>query len=451
MTGAPVAAPPSDTATPPLGTGWRLYCDRRVLVVLALGFASGLPLLLTYSTLSAWLKSAGVSRTEIGLFALVGTPYALKMLWAPLFDTLSIPILTRRLGRRRSWGLAVQALLMLAILGLGSSHPPHALLPMAVLAIAVAVLSASQDIVIDAYRVESLPPALQGPGAGVVQVGYRVAMLVAGAGTLYIAAAFGWFAGYAAMAALLGVGMAVFLLAPEPPAPAPPPARDGHATAGARLLAWGRVAVVRPLADFTARRGWLAVLVLVVTYKLGEAMAGSMANTLYIELGFSLDEIATVSKLFGFGATVIGSLLGGALVARLGGLRALLLFGVLQSLGNLFYVLQAQSGHDVRVLALCVFAENLTGGMAGSAMIAYLSGLCSLAYTATQYALLSALSAVGRTLFASVSGGLADLLGWSDFFLVATLATAPALLLLLWMMRQTPTAPDTLAPGNDKG
>jgi PAT family beta-lactamase induction signal transducer AmpG len=196
-----------------------------------------------------------------------------------------------------------------------------------------------------------------------------------------------------------------------------------------------------------ARKGWVPVLVFVIGYKLGEAMAGAMANPLYVELGYSADEVATVSKLFGFVATVAGSIVGGALVVRWGPMRALLVFGVLQSLGNLFYVVQALAGHDLRALALCVFAENLTAGMAGSALVAYISGLCNTAYTATQYALLSSLTAVGRTLFASASGKLADLLGWVDFFLLTTFATAPALLLLLWLMRRPPAATATQPVG----
>jgi PAT family beta-lactamase induction signal transducer AmpG len=214
------------------------------------------------------------------------------------------------------------------------------------------------------------------------------------------------------------------------------------------VAAWLYGAVVCPFADFMTRPGWLLVLLFVVGYKLGEAMAGAMANTLYVELGFSLDEIATVSKVFGFGATVVGVLSGGALVARFGVMPSLLAFGVLQSLGNLFYVLQAVSGHNIYVLALCVAAENLTAGMAGSAMVAYLSGLCNVAYTATQYALLSSLSAVGRTLFASTSGKLADTLGWPNFFAFTTVATVPALLLLLWMMRRRPVAVGAGAPAS---
>jgi len=206
--------------------------------------------------------------------------------------------------------------------------------------------------------------------------------------------------------------------------------------APAKVAAWLYGAVVCPFADFMARPAWWAVLLFVIGYKMGEAMAGAMANTLYIEMGFALDEIAWVSKIFGFGATVAGTVIGGALVARLGIMRALLVFGVLQSLGNLFYVVQALAGHNLWALAFCVAAENLTAGMAGSALVAYISGLCNLAYTATQYALLSSLTAVGRTLFASASGKLADMFGWVDFFLLTTVVTLPALLILPWLMRQ---------------
>ena len=414
--------------------GWRLYVDRRVIAVALLGFSSGLPYLLVFSTLSAWLTGKGVDLRTIGFFALVRVPYTLKPLWSPLIDRMPLPFLTRWLGRRRGWGLLIQALLIVAVLALGSCDPGGDLRILAVAAVAVAFLAASQDIVVDAYRIELLTPVLQGPGAGAVQTGYRIGMLVAGAGALYVASAFGWFAAYATMAALLTLGMAVLLAYPEPKTPAVPIA---VAAAGGGV-AWLRAAYVGPLADFVGRRGWLAVVALVVGYKLGEALAGMMAMPLYLKLGYSLPEIATISKIFGFGATVAGNLLGGMLVVRLGVMRALLIFGVAQSLGNLFYVLQAVSGHDLRVLALCVFAENLTGGMAGAAMVTYLSGLCNVSYTATQYALLSALAAVGTTVLASTSGGLALALGWTDFFLLTTVVTLPALSLLVWMMRRQP-------------
>src|SRR6202167_3159383 len=426
-------------------TAWRRsleqYTDRRVLLILPLGFASGLPLLLTFSTLSAWLATAGVSRATIGAFALIGTPYAFKFLWSPLIDRLPPPI---PIGRRRGCGIAIQLALIAATLALGSCNPKTDLARMEALALLVAFLSASQDVVIDAYRVEILAPDQQGPGAAMIQTGYRVAMLVAGAGALVIAARFGWFAAYATMAALLSVGMLVFIFGPEPTIP--PEAQPHTASRGFDAIReWFATAVAGPFADFMKRPLWPAIVIFIVGYKLGEAMAGVMATPLYISLGFTLNEIATVSKLAGFFATVVGALVGGVVAVRLGVWRALLLCGVLQSAGNLFYVLQAVGGHRLDYLALCVAAENLTGAMAGTALVAYLSGLCSPAFTATQYALLSSLAAVGRTLVASSGGVLAERLGWVPFFIVTTVATVPALLLLIWIARRSAMQSDRQA------
>jgi PAT family beta-lactamase induction signal transducer AmpG len=382
--------------------------------------------------LSAWFASVGVSRATIGAFALVGTPYAFKFLWSPLIDRLPPPI---PIGRRRGWGLAIQLALIAATLALGACDPKLHVARMAALAILVAFLSASQDVVIDAYRVEILTADQQGPGAAMIQTGYRIAMLVSGAGALIIAARFGWFAAYATVAALLAVGMLVFIFGPEPAIPvnAQPHAPTGRLDA---IREWLATAVVEPFADFMLRPRWLAIVIFIVGYKLGEALAGVMANPLYISLGFSLDQIAYVSKLVGFFATVAGALVGGVVATKLGVMRALILCGVLQSAGNLFYVLQAVGGHRLDYLALCVAAENFTGAMAGTALVAYLSDLCSPAFTATQYALLSSLAAVGRTMVASSGGVLADKLGWVPFFLLTTVATIPALLLLLWIARR---------------
>src|ERR1035437_1296410 len=408
------------------------YTDRRVLLILPLGFASGIPLLLTFSTLSAWFATAGVSRAAIGAFALVGTPYAFKFLWSPLIDRLPPPI---PLGRRRGWGIAIQLALVAATLALGSCNPKVDLARMGALALLVAFLSASQDVVIDAYRVEILTPEQQGPGAAMIQTGYRIAMLVSGAGALIVAARYGWFAAYATMAALLGVGMLVFILGPEPTSP--PEAEPHIATGGWDALRdWLATAVTGPFADFLRGPRGAAIVLFIVGSKLGEAMAGVMAMPLYIALGFSLNEIAAVSKLVGFVATVAGALVGGVVTSKLGVMRALVLCGLLQSAGNLFYVLQAVGGHRLDYLALCVAAENLTGAMAGTALVAYLSGLCSPAFTATQYALLSSLAAVGRTIVASSGGVLADKLGWVPFFILTTVATLPALVLLIWIARR---------------
>jgi MFS transporter, PAT family, beta-lactamase induction signal transducer AmpG len=407
------------------------YLDRRVLLILPLGFASGLPLLLTFSTLSAWLATAGVSRAAIGAFAIVGTPYALKFLWSPLIDRLPPPI---PIGRRRGWGLAIQIALVAAMLALGRCDPRHHLSLMGSLALLVAFLSASQDIVIDAYRVELLTADQQGPGAGMIQTGYRIGMLTAGAGALIVAAQAGWFAAYASMAALMSIGMLVFILGPEPATPiAAEPDSPGGLDAMRR---WFATAVLGPFADFMRRPVWPAILIFIFAYKLGEAMAGVMAMPLYVAIGFSLEQIAAISKVAGFVATVVGALAGGYLTQKVGVMRALLLCGILQSAGNLFYVLQAVGGHHLGYLALCVSAENLTGAMAGAALVAYLSDLCSPAFTATQYALLSSLAAVGRTLIASSGGLLAQELGWVRFFLMTTVITIPALILLLWIARR---------------
>jgi PAT family beta-lactamase induction signal transducer AmpG len=303
----------------------------------------------------------------------------------------------------------------------------------------VAFLSASQDIVIDAYRVELLTPEQQGPGAGMIQTGYRIAMLVSGAGALVIAERAGWFTAYAIMAALLLAGMLAFMLGPEPPAPAETiVAGRGGGFEGPRR--WLAMVVAGPFADFMNRPVWLAILIFILGYKLGEAMAGVMAMPLYVSLGFSLDQIAAVSKLAGFFATIVGALAGGIVTARLGVMRALIICGLLQSAGNLFYVVQVIGGHRLDYLALSVAAENLTGAMAGAALVAYLSSLCSPRFTATQYALLSSLAAVGRTLVASAGGVLAEKLGWTQFFLLTTVVTMPALILLVWIARGAPQA-----------
>ena len=420
-------------------TAWRrsleIYCERPLPLILMLGFASGLPLLLTFSTLSAWLAEAGVSRAAIGAFALAGLPYALKFLWSPLLDCLPPPL---PLGRRVGWGVAIQLALAAAIIALGCCDPRRDLRAMGALALLVAFLSASQDIVIDAYRVELLTDEQQGPGAGMIQTGYRIAMLASGAGALVIAARYGWFVAYLSMAMLLLCGAIVFLLSPEP-APRAGAAEPLALPAAAKSIrSWLKTAVAAPFEDFAARPMWLAILIFILGYKLGEAMAGVMAMPLYVSLGFSLDQIAAVSKLAGFFATIAGALIGGVITARLGFMRSLLVCGLLLSAGNLFYVLQAIGGRHVGYLALCVTAENLTGAMAGAALVAYLSSLCSQQFTATQYALLSSLAAVRRNLVASGAGVMAQALGWAEFFLLTTVATLPALLLLLWIARRAP-------------
>src|SRR5580704_11864266 len=422
----------SPISEPQARKNWRhavaAYTEPRVLQVLALGFASGLPFLLTYSTLSAWLATNGVRRAAIGTFALVGTPYAFKFLWAPLMDRVPPPL---PLGRRRGWGVTIQILLIGAILALGTCDPKRNLPLMAALSVLVAFLSASQDIVIDAWRVESLNGDQQAPGAAMIQSGYRIGMLVAGAGSLFIAAYAGWFAAYATMAALLGVGLLVFLFGPEPTV--------AVKTSNAAGSGWHAIrhafsaAVIGPFRDFMHRPLWPVILIAIFGYKMGEAMAGVMSTPLYISLKFSLPEIATASKIFGFFSIVTGSILGGVVTTRYGIRRSLILCGILQSIGNLFFVLQAVGGHRIGYLALCVTAENLTGAMAGTALITWLSSLCSPGFTATQFALLSSLASIGRTVVASTGGALSMKIGWVNFFMVTSVAALPAIALIIWI------------------
>jgi PAT family beta-lactamase induction signal transducer AmpG len=409
-------------------TSWRqalqLYRDRRMLAILCMGFSSGLPYALTGSTLSIWLRREGVSLTDIGWFSLVGLAYIFKFLWSPVLDRVSLPMLTQRLGRRRSWALVIQLGLALAILALGFTDPHAHRLWVAVTAVIVAFLSATQDIVIDAYRVELLTDDEQGTGAGATQIGYRIGIIIATAGALYLADFAGWSGAYAVMAACVVVGFVTVAMTREPTV-APTPKGN-----------WLRSSVIEPFVDFTRHRGWLVILVFVLLFKLGDAIAANMAGPLYVTLGFTNSEIASITKVFGMGAAMIGVFLGGLIVVRAGVMRALLLGGVVQTLSILMYIVQYWAGHDLFVLTFTIAAENVTTGIGSAAFVAYLSRLCSRAFTATQYALLSALASVGRIVIASAGGRIADVYGWVPFFVVATLACLPGLALLVWLMRR---------------
>jgi PAT family beta-lactamase induction signal transducer AmpG len=425
-----------------MATTWRdsleLYTRPRLVAVLLMGFSSGLPLPLTFGTLSFWFAESGVSRTAIGVLSLVGAAYSFKFLWAPLVDRLPLGPLTRRLGRRRGWALATQLPLAAAILALGATDPRVDPGATALVAVAIAFLSATQDIVIDAFRIELLKPEEQGAGAAATQWGYRIGMMASSAGALYAAAFGGWALAFAIMAALMGVGALTVLLTPEPAAaPAAP-------SPSARPLAWLRDAVVGPFAEFATRPAWLAILVFVVLYKFGDALAGVMANPFYVSAGFTREEVAEISKIFGVFATLAGVAAGGVVVQRLGIYRSLLVCGVLQGVSNLMYVWQAQVGHDTMALRATIFVENFTGGMGSAAFVAYLSGLTNVAFTATQYALLSSLATVGRTTLAAGGGWLSEQLDWPLFFLVTTLAAAPGVLMAWWLLRRFP--PPAAAP-----
>jgi MFS transporter, PAT family, beta-lactamase induction signal transducer AmpG len=426
----------------------RVYRQPRLVAILLMGFSSGLPLVLTFGTLSYRLAEDGVSLAAIGLFGLVRTSYSLKFLWAPLLDRLPIPLLTARLGRRRSWALTIQLLLVAAIAVLGLTEPRSDPAATALAAVVVAFLSASQDIVIDAYRIELLLPEEQGAGAAATQWGYRFGMLASGAGALYAASFGGWRFSYLLMAGLMVVGMATVWFTPEPEAGGAPPPLPPVTTLE-RTRAWLGRAVVAPFRDLAVRNGtlpFLAILLFIVLYKFGDALAGSMANPLYVALHFTKVEVATISKVYGVVATLAGVAVGGVVVARFGVFRSLLAGGALQACSNLMYAVQVWAGHSVAMLAVTIGGENLTGGMASAAFVAYLSNLCSRDFTATQYALMSSLATVGLNVLAASGGALAQSLGWTRFFVLSTLLCLPSLALLLWIMRRSPAPMPVLQP-----
>ncbi|RMF25756.1 MAG: MFS transporter, partial [Deltaproteobacteria bacterium] len=404
--------------------------------ILFLGFSSGLPLALTFSTLSFWLKEEGLTNTAIGLFASVATPYSLKFVWAPVIDRASLPWLTRKLGRRRGWIVATQIALMVSLVGLGATHPAAAPMSTAVMALVVAFCSASQDIVIDAYRVEVLDESQYAAGAAAIVFGYRIGMLVSGAGALLLATFVGWLEVYATMAALVTVGLVTVLVSREPAS-----GSDSQSSAGtgapsstlARAVRWVREAVVEPFLDFTRRRGWIVILAFVMLYKFGDALAGVMTNPFLLELGFSKAEIAAIVKTYGLAATLAGAAAGGSLLKATGMLRCLWICGLLQMLSNLMFAVQAVAGHSISTLTVTIGLENLAGGMGTAAFVAYLSSLCNVSYTATQYALLTSLMSAARTWLSSSGGWLADHMSWPEFFVLTTIAAVPGLA-LLWLL-----------------
>ncbi|WP_300296983.1 AmpG family muropeptide MFS transporter [Ferrovibrio sp.] len=426
-----------------------VYRDRRVLAIAILGFASGLPLALTGQTLQAWLTESGASLKDIGLFALVGVPYTLKFVWAPLVDRLPLPLLTRWFGRRRGWLVFAQGLLMAAIAALAFSNPGQALAFTALCAVAVAFASATQDIVIDAWRVEILEERQLAAGAAAIVFGYRIGMLVSSAGALYLATVFAWPLVYLAMAAILVIGVVTVFLVGEPmarprgdaerrfaEAQAWLAARPHLSGATAAVMAWLYASVAGPFLQFMSRKGWVGILLFVMLFKLGDSLAGVLATSFYLNLGFTKAEIAEVGKLYGFAATMLGLFLGGWLMQAVGLYRALWVCGILQMVSNLLFAVLAMRGHDLWFLAFTVGVENLASGMGTAALVAYLSALCDIAYTATQYALLSSLTAVARTVLSSYAGFMAESLGWPLFFLATTVAALPGLALLAWLTRR---------------
>ncbi len=419
-----------------------VYLQRRVLIVMFLGFSSGLPLALSGSTLLVWMREAGVDLGTIGLFALVGTPYTIKFLWAPLIDALDVPLLSRRLGRRRGWLLLSQFLLIAAIVLLGACDPAVSPLLVAVGALLVATASATQDIVVDAFRVESLDESEQAAGMASYVAAYRIGMLASTAGALFLVSALqgsglsyhgAWTAGYALMAALVLIGVATTLIATEPEK-----SKAANA-AHARENTLQRVteAAVGAFSEFLTRDMAFVALAFVILFKFTDALSGAMTAPFVIDLGFSRNEYAAIIKGVGLAATLIGGFAGGFLARACSLPMSLLVGGLLQGVANLAFSWQAVLGHDIAWLTVAIISENFTSAIGTVVFVAYLSALCrNPLHTATQYALLTALAAVGRTYLSSGAGFIAAAAGWAWFFVVCAFAGLPALILLAWLQKR---------------
>jgi PAT family beta-lactamase induction signal transducer AmpG len=458
-----------------------VYLERPVLSMLFLGFSAGLPFYLVFSTLSAWLRTAHIERATIGMLAWVGLMYSFKWAWAPVVDRVGLPVLDRLLGRRRSWMLVAQAGVALCLANVAFSDPADSIARIALFSLGVAFFAATQDIAVDAWRIESAPPDKQGAMAGAYQVGYRIGLITASAGALSIAAEAGWSASYLTMAALMSIGIVTTLLVHEP-------ARLVAETAISReqrVIDWVAArshwprwmqeaggwfigAVVGPIVDFFGRYGLglgLLIFAFISSYRLTDYVMGTMTNTFYVDLGFSLKEIAVVAKLFGLPTALVGAVVGGVLVAKLGRVRALLLGSVLVMISNVFYATMGAYGCQLPLecaqtglidfwpqqmtmrgaasdagLAFIVGFDNVAIGIHGTALIAFMSSLTSAKYTATQYAVLSSLYSLPGKLLMGTSGFVVDALGYGDFFLYTALLSIPGLLLLLWLSRRDITA-----------
>lgn len=421
-----------------LAAAWAIYTEKRLVIILLLGFSSGLPLALTGSTLSGWMRDEGVDLKTIGLFSLVGLPYVLKFIWAPVIDHVRLPFLTRRLGRRRGWLVTTQVALAVSLVLMGLVNPVATPVLMAFAALLVAFCSATQDIVIDAFRVESLPKDEQAAGMANYVAAYRIAMLVSTGGAVSLVAFLqshglmretGWSLGYAAMAALMGVGLIASLLATEPDA------ADAR-TEPVGLLRQIRHAVIDPFADFAKKRQWATILAFVVFYKLADAYAGHMLFPFALDIGFDKATYAGISSTAGLAAALAGGFVGGWLVNALGQTRALWIGGIIQTVSNLVFCWLAYMGPDPMALGIAITVENFTGAIGTVVFVGWISSLCTArSFTATQFALLSALAAVGRTFISASTGYVAAAIGWVPFFIFATVTGIPGLLLLWWLGR----------------
>jgi len=399
----------------------RAFTDPKLMVVLLMGFSSGLPLLLVGGTLKAWLTEAGLDIKTIGFFSLVGLPYSWKFVWSPIMDRYVPP-----LGRRRGWLLISQIGITAGLVLLSLFDPTLQIEMIALAAVIVAFFSASQDIVVDAYRREILPDEELGLGTSLYVFAYRMAVFVSNAGALLLADHISWMMVYWAMAAFMAVGIFTTLFCGEPKVEAPPPSTL-------------RESVIGPLKDFFSRDTAVTILAFVLLYKVGESMAASMLNPFYLKMGFSKTEMASAAKVVGLWAVMLGGLAGGALMLKIGMYRSLWIFGILQSLGLLFFSLLSELGHNVIALGVATGIENFTSGMATTAYVAFMASQTNKRFTATQYALLSSLMAMSRDLASSFTGVMVEGMGWTWFFIACMICTVPGLLILFRLKPLMPT------------
>lgn len=439
-------------------SAWQIYTRPEALRMFFLGFSSGLPLLLVLGTLSFWLREAGVELSTIGMVTWVGLAYGFKWVWAPLVDHLYLPFLTAKLGRRRSWLLFSQCVIVCGLLSMGFTDPKENLSAMIVLTTLTAFASATQDIALDAYRIESAELSEQAALAATYQTGYRLAMIWAGAGALALAAYFSndeflydhvaWQSAYSVMALSMLIGIIAVLISPEPQRQIERKISDltlqrlkfcqqkhpSWTERRVRLSVWLYEAACLPFLDFFTRYRWHAVviLLLIATYRISDVVMGVMANPFYQDLGFTKEEVAAVSKVFGVLMTLIGAFIGGVVSTRVGVMKTLFLGALLSALTNLLFSWLALQGHHVPFLVLTVSADNLAAGIASVAFLAYLSGLTNTAYTATQYALFSSIMLLLPKFLAGFSGFVVERIGYSLFFIGTAVIGIPVLVLVVW-------------------
>lgn len=400
-----------------------VYFKPSILHITLLGIASGLPFSIIFGTLTFWLSENEIEKSEIGLFALVGLPYVFKFMWSPFVDNIDIKFLTKRFGKRKSWIILTQIGLFISITALGFSNPSDSnILYVASFALLVSIISATQDIVIDGYRIECLDDKEQGAGAAAIVFGWRVGALISGAGTLFIASEFSWSVAYFVTACVFIPIMFYIASISEPEHPIKEKSSN--------YQEWIEISVLRPFKEFMTRDRWILMLTFILLFKIGDAIALSMLSPFIESLGYTKVEFASVSKLFGFAALMAGAMIGGALIAYIGILKSLLLTGICQMFSTLAFLWLANVGYNMPVFITSIALENFASGMGTSAFVAFLSQSCNPKFTATQYALFSAIASLGKTLFAAPAGFIVEQFGWQLFFLSCTLIALPGLIII---------------------